>query len=96
MTHFKEQSKGRNGDSGKEKIWGSSRPKELPPRPLTDTYMKLSLHTAPIVQSKALGQISNGRINEIHSLLFVPTFLEILYDFVLFTLLLPLLVDKQI
>jgi len=31
----------------------SSRQEELPPPPLTEPYVKLSLHTAPMIQTKA-------------------------------------------
>ena len=37
----------------------SSRPRELPPQPLTDTDMNLSIHPAPIVQSRLLKQTAS-------------------------------------
>ena len=38
----------------------SSRPRELPPQPLTDTDMNLSIHPAPIDQPTA-PQIANAQ-----------------------------------
>ena len=43
----------------------SSRPWELPPQPLTDPYVNLSIHTAPIVQPQASLPTANVRINTV-------------------------------
>jgi hypothetical protein len=39
----------------------SSRQRELPPPPLTEPYVKLSLHTAPIVEPKDIHSYSTSR-----------------------------------
>ena len=41
-------------------IW-SSRQRDLPPPPLTEPYVKLSLHTAPIVKPKDIHSYSTSR-----------------------------------
>ena len=38
-----------------------SRPRELPPKPLSEPYVNLSAHTAPIIQPMAIFQTSNER-----------------------------------
>ena len=43
--------------------WESSRPRELPPQPLTDTDMNLSIHPAPI-DRPTVPQIASAQTNE--------------------------------
>ena len=45
----------------KYKVTKSSRQRELPPPPLTEPYVKLSLHTAPIVEPKDIHSYSTSR-----------------------------------
>ena len=44
-----------------EQTYKVSRPRELPPKPLSEPYVNLSAHTAPIIQPMAIFQTSNER-----------------------------------
>jgi hypothetical protein len=49
-----------------------SRPQELPPQPLAERYVNLSIHTAPIRQTLLSSLFANGRTNEGFALQFLP------------------------
>jgi len=49
-----------------------SRPQELPPQPLAERYVNLSIHTAPIRQTLLSSLLANGRTNEGFALQFLP------------------------
>ena len=46
-----------------------SRPRELPPESLSELYVNLSAHTAPIIQPMAVSQISSVQTSFCHALL---------------------------
>lgn len=50
-----------------------SRPRELPPKSLSEPYVNLSAHTAPIIQPMAIFQTSSVQTNFFLFSLFLPT-----------------------
>ena len=49
-----------------------SRPWELPPQPLAERYVNLSIHTAPIRQTLLSFLLANEQINKDFALIFLP------------------------
>lgn len=67
-----------------------SRPREPPPKSLSELYVNLSAHTAPIIQPMAVFQTSSVQTDSCHALLFLLTSIRLFFlSFGSYTFFLP-------